>query len=131
MDTFWKAAAAVLITVILGLCLERYGKAAAILLTLFTVAMVAILAVSYLDPVVAFVKKLRVIGQLDEGMLEILLKAVGIGLVGEISSLVCADSGHGALGKALQILSTAVILWLSLPLFEQTVDLIQKVLEGI
>ena len=131
MDTFWRAAAAVLITVILGLCLERYGKATSILLTLFAVSMIAILAVSYLEPVVSFIKKLRIIGQLDEQMLEILLKAVGIGLVGEISSLVCTDSGQAALGKALQILSGAVILWLSLPLFEQTLDLLQKVLEGL
>lgn len=131
MDMFWKAAAAVLITVILGLCLERYGKAAAVLLTLFSVAMIGIMAVSYLKPVVQFIIKLRLIGRLDEEMLEILLKAVGIGVIGEISSLVCSDSGHAALGKALQILSAAVILWLSLPLFEQTVELLQKVLEGL
>lgn len=131
MDAFWKATAAVLIAVILGLCLERYGKASAILLTLFTVTLVAALAVSYLEPIVAFVRKLCTIGGLDAGMLEILLKAAGIGLVGEISGLVCADSGHSALGKSLQILSSAVILWLSLPLFEKTIDLLQKMLGGL
>lgn len=131
MELFWRAAAAVLITVILCLCLERYEKAAAVLLTLFSVSLVAILAVSYLEPVMAFAKKLCSVGQLDEGMLEILLKAVGIGLIGEISSLVCSDSGHGVLGKVLQILSTAVILWLSLPLFEQTLDLLREVLDGL
>lgn len=131
MELFWRAAAAVLITVILGLCLERYEKAAATLLVLFTVALVAVLALSYLEPVVDFVKKLCRIGQLDEEMLKVLLKAIGIGLIGEISSLVCSDSGHGALGKVLQLLSAAAILWLSLPLFEQTVDLLQKVLEGL
>ena len=44
MDGFWKAVAVVLISVILGLCLERYGKASAVLLTLFAVAMIAALA---------------------------------------------------------------------------------------
>jgi stage III sporulation protein AD len=131
MELFWRAAAAVLITVILSLCLERYEKAAAVMLTLFTVSLVAILAVSYLEPVMTFAKKLCTVGQLDENMLEILLKAVGIGLIGEISSLVCSDSGHAVLGKVLQILCTAVILWLSLPLFEQTLDLLQEVLEGL
>lgn len=131
MDLFWRAAAAVLITVILGLCLDRYEKAATILLTLFTIALVAVLAGSYLEPVIAFVKKLRLVGQLDEGMLQILLKAVGIGMVGEIGGLVCTDSGYGALGKALQVLTGAAILWLSLPLFEQTLQLLQDVLEGI
>ena len=131
MDGFWKAVAVVLISVILGLCLERYGKASAVLLTLFAVSMIAALAVTYLDPVVDFVKKLHTLGQLDSVMLEILLKAVGIGMVGEISSLVCSDSGHGALGKALQILSGAVILWMSLPIFEKTVEVLQNILGGI
>ena len=131
MDGFWKAVAAVLITVILGLCLERYSKASAILLTLFAVAMIAALAVGYLVPVVDFIKRLHTLGQLDPTVMEILLKTVGIGMIGEISSLICTDSGHGALGKVLQILSGAVILWLSLPLFEKTVDLLQNILGGI
>ena len=131
MDGFWKAVAAVLITVILGLCLERYSKASAILLTLFTVTMIAALAVGYLVPVVDFVKRLHTLGQLDPTMMEILLKTVGIGMIGEISSLICTDSGLGALGKVIQILSGAAILWLSLPLFEKTVDLLQNILGGI
>lgn len=131
MELFWRAAAAVLIAVILVMCLERYEKASATLLVLFVVAVVAALALSYLDPVVRFAQKLCTIGQLDENMLKTLLKALGIGLIGEITALVCTDSGHGALGKVLQILSGAVILWLSLPLFEQTVELLDRVLEGL
>jgi stage III sporulation protein AD len=131
MDMFWKAAVAVLITVILSLCLERYGKETAVLLSLLVIGMVATLSISYLEPVITFVNKLRDLGQLDAGMLEILLKAVGIGVVGEISTLVCSDSGNTALGKGLQMLSTAVILWLSLPLFEKTVDLLQSILGGL
>lgn len=131
MDTFLRASAAVLITVILGLCLERQSKATAILLALFTVAMVAALSVSFLEPVVSFAEKLRSLGHLDNEMLTIMLKAVGIGTVGEICVLVCSDSGHSALGRALQFLTTGVILWIALPLFERTVELLQKILGGL
>lgn len=131
MDGFWKAIAAVFITVILGLCLDRYEKASAVLLTLLVVSMLAALAISYLKPVVDFTKKLQTLGGLDAGMLEIILKAVAIGMVGEISSLVCNDSGRGALGKVIQVLSGAVILWQALPLFEKTIELLQNILGGI
>lgn len=128
MTAFWQGAAAVLLTVILGLALGKQGKEAGLLLTLAVCCMVGCLAMTYLSPVIAFLQQLREVGQLDGGMLEILLKAVGIGLIGEIAALICADSGNGALGKALQLLSAAVILWLSIPLLTQLLELLQEIL---
>lgn len=128
MEAFWQGAAAVLLTVILGLALGRQGKETALLLTLAVCCMVCCLAVSYLQPVVDFINQLQSIGQLDSEMLEILLKAVGIGLIGEIASLICTDVGNAALGKTLQLLSAAVILWLSLPLLNQLLELVQDIL---
>jgi stage III sporulation protein AD len=90
--------------------------------------MVGVLAFTYLKPVVDFIHTLQDTAQLDDAMLEILLKAVGIGLVGEIASLICTDTGNAALGKSLQMLSAAVILWLSLPLLTQLLELLQQIL---
>lgn len=131
MDTFWKAIAAVLIAVIFGVFLQRQGREAALLLTLAVCAMTAYLAVSYLEPVISFLERLQTLGGMDNEMLKVLLKAVGIGLISEICTAVCSDSGNAALGKILQLLSAAVILWLSIPLLEQLIELLQKILEGI
>ena len=128
MTAFWQGAAVVLLTVILGLALGKHGKEAGLLLTLAVCCMVCVLALSYLQPVIAFIHQLQSVGQLNDEMLEILLKAVGIGLIGEIASLICADSGNAALGKTLQLLSAAVILWLSIPLLNQLLELIQQIL---
>lgn len=128
MTAFWQGAAAVLLTVILVLALGKQGKEAGLLLTLAVCCMVCVLALSYFQPVVDFIRQLQSIGQLDSTMLEILLKAVGIGLIGEIASLICSDAGNAALGKALQILSAAVILWLSIPLLTQLMELLQQIL---
>lgn len=128
MLSFWQGAAAVLLTVILGLALGKQGKEVGLLLTLAVCCMVGMLAMSYFSPVVDFIRQLQSIGQLDGGMLEILLKAVGIGLIGEIASLICADAGNAALGKALQLLSAAVILWLSIPLLTRLMELLQNIL---
>lgn len=131
MDGMIKAAAVALIAAILGIILQRQGKEYTLLLVLAVGAMGACLALSYLKPVLSFLERLQVLGNLDSEMLKILLKAVGIGLIGEITAAICADSGNSSLGKMLQLLSAAVILWLSLPILEQVMELIEDILEGI
>ena len=131
MDTFWKAIAAVLIAVILGVFLHRQGKETALLLTLAVCAMAAFLTVSYLKPVISFLEQLQVLGGLDKEMFKVLLKAVGIGLISEICTAICSDSGNAALGKILQLLSAVVVLWLAIPLLERLLELVQKILEGV
>ena len=131
MNGFWMATAAVLLAVIFGFSLVERGKEMGLLLTLAVCSMVAVLAISYLQPVITFVGKLQSVGQLDSGLLEILLKAVGIGIVGEIAGLICTDSGNAALGKVLKLRTTSVILWLSIPLWEKLLELLQEILGAI
>lgn len=90
--------------------------------------MIAILAVSYLQPVVSLVERLGSIGNLNPELITIVIKAVGIAIIGEIACLICADCGNAALGKSLQLLSTAVILWQSIPLFNGLIELVEKIL---
>lgn len=131
MENFLKASAVVLLSVILGLILAKQNKDISLLLTMAVCCVVAVAALSYLHPVIDFFRKLMQIGQLDSELFAILLKAVGIGLLSEITVLICADSGNAALGKTIQILSTAVILWLSLPLLDNLMELIEKILEAV
>ncbi len=128
MELYWKGIGAVLVTVVLGLALSKNGKETGLLLTLAVCCMVACGAMAYLKPVIDFIGQLQDLGQLDQELLGILLKTVGIGLIGEISSLLCADSGNAALGKTLQLLTASVVLWLSLPLMSQLLELIQEIL---
>lgn len=128
MELYWQGAAVVLLTVVLGLSLGSQKKDMGLLLTMGACCLVATVAVSYLKPVVEFVQQLQDLGQLDNDMLKILLKAVGIGIIGEIASLICTDSGNGALGKTLQLLTSSVILWLSLPLLKGLLEMIQEIL---
>lgn len=131
MDVLIKAAAGVLIAVLLGMALSKQGKECALLLTVAVCCMVVASAVSYLQPVIDFFERLQSLGNLDPEMLRILLKAVGIGILAEVIELICADAGNATLGKALQILATAGILWISIPLLDQLLELIEKILGAI
>lgn len=128
MNGFIKAAVAVLLAVIMVLALGKEGKQTALLLVLAVCAMVGVLALNYLEPVVDFMKRLSIVGNVNNEMMGTLLKVVGIGMIGEITSLICTDSGNASLGKILQILSAVLILRLALPLFEQLLNLLERVL---
>ena len=131
MTAFLQVAAAVLLAVVLGLMLNKQGKDMGTVLSIAVCCMVAMIAISYLQPVVEFLQKLETLGGLDESMVGILLKAVGIGFVAEIAGLICSDAGNSSLGKSIQILGSAVILWLSIPLFNSLIELVQEILGEI
>ena len=131
MEDFLKAIVGILIAVILALTLDKQGKDISLLLILFVCCAVVTVAISYLQPVINFFRKLQTLGDLDPEMLRVVLKAVGIGLLAELTGLICADAGNVSLGKALQILAAAVILWLMLPLFTQLIEMIENILGAV
>lgn len=131
MDTFVKTAACTIIILVLCIILGKQGKDFSLILTIAGCSMIAIAAISYLDPVIDFVEKLQIMGSLDTEMFTAILKSVGIALLGEVSCLICTDSGNAALGKTLQLLSSAVILWLSVPLFNGLIELVEKILVAV
>ncbi len=128
MSPYLQAVAGVLLASILGLVLGKTNKESGILLTILVCCMLGVLAVSFLRPVTVLIQKLRDTAALDAELLGILLKAVGVGFLGELTCLVCADAGCAALGKALQILTAGVILYLSIPLLEALLELVSGIL---
>ncbi len=131
MDLFIKATAGAVVALILYLILAKSGKEYGILVTVAACCMIVYGAVMSLHPVLEFVQKLMTLGKFDPQMLGIVLKSVGIGLLTEIVGLICADAGNAALGKVLQILASAVILWLSLPLFTSLITMVEEILVSI
>lgn len=128
MSTFLKVAAGVLTALILWLSLNKQNKDFSVLLTLAVCCMVITAAMMLLQPVVVFLRKVQEIGNLDRELISVLMKVVGIGMVGEICTLVCKDAGNETMGKALQIVSTVVVLWMSIPVFEKLLSLLDKIL---
>ena len=131
MDVFLKATGAVLITVILYLTISKQNKEISSLVAITGCCAVMLAASSYLRPIIEFIKKLKLVIGFDNELINVLLKAVGIGIIAEITTLICTDSGNASLGKTLQILASAVILCISLPIFDQLLELLQQILGAI
>lgn len=128
MEQFYKITALALVTTVLTLVVRRQEKDFALLLTMAGCAMAGMVLFTFLDPVLDFLSTLQTLGDLNGDMLMILIKTVGVGLVAEIAGMVCADGGNASLGKVIQLVGSAVILWLSLPIFQMLMDLMTRIL---
>lgn len=128
METFLQAIGLTLLGVVLVLVVGRQSRDMGLLLTLTVCIGVCTAAVGYLTPLMDFLGEIRVLGNLDREFLAILLKCAGIGFLAEIAGLVCADAGESAMGKALQILANATVIFLSLPLLRKMLELLEEVL---
>lgn len=128
MELFLRVTAAVLVAVILFLVIGKHNKEIALLLTVCVCCMIGVTIRSFAVPILEFFSQLQDLGKLNDSQLELLLKVVGIGFLTEVTVLVCSDAGNGTLGKMLQVLSSCVVLWLSLPLLSNLLSLIQQIL---
>ena len=131
MEIFVKAAAGVLIATVVTLILSKQGKDFSVLLVICVCCMVGAAAMGYLQRIIEFIRLLQNKGNLNEDLISILLKSVGIGILSEITAMICTDSSNAAFGKVIQFLSSAVILYLCIPLFTQLLDLIESVLGAV
>ena len=131
MDIYLKALGGALLALLVCLVLSGTGKDFSMLLGLLTCCMITTVAMAYLDPVMAFLEQLEAMIPLDNSMLRILIKIMGIGIIGEVASLICSDSGSSALGKSLQLITGMMILWMALPLMQMLLDLIGEIMEGV
>ena len=131
MNIFLKSVAGVLIALILWLCLDKRGKDMSVLLTMSVCAMIITSAATFLRPIVDFIEKIQDVGNLDREYVSIILKVVGIGMITEISVLICKDASNESMGKALQMLSAVIVLWMSIPVFEELLELLNEILVAV
>lgn len=131
MDDFWKTTALVLLTVILSLSLDKTERDISAVMGIVALCVAACAAVTILNPVLNYLVELQRLFHLPDGLISILMKAVGIALVAELSASICADAGNASLGKMLQILGGAAVLTLSVPMFRTLMTIIKEMIGGL
>ena len=128
MEIYFKITAGILIAMILCLLLPKQKTDISVLLCLVVCGMTLICAVAYLEPILSLLNHIITLGNLPEDLIQILFKVVGIGMLSQIASVICIDAGNQSLAKVLQMITTAAVLWLCIPLLEQLLMLIENVL---
>lgn len=131
MEAFWKTLAVIILAILLGAALGKGEKDISAALSVVSCCIVLTTAMEYLSEVVAFLWEL---GNTQEGQipfLSTLLKISGVALTTELTELLSSDAGNSALGKAMQILGNAAVLFLALPLFESFFGIIQELMRMV
>lgn len=131
MEQFFQATAIVLMSMVLILTLKNQDRGIGQLLSILICAMVLMLAIRSFAPILEFVRSIQGMIDLNPSFIKRLVKCVGIAITAEIAELLCQDSGNGAMGKALQLFSTAMISYLCIPMLTQLLDLVQEVLSNL
>ena len=121
--------AAALIAAVLGLTLGK--KDFSLVLSMAVCCLAAAAAAVYIEPVLKLLKELEAVSGLDGGMVTILLKSAGIGLVTTLASMICQDAGSASLAKTMHMLGTGAVLYLSVPVFRAVLELLRDILGGI
>ena len=128
MDAVLQGCGVAITAVILILLVGKDRKDLGMVISICACCMIGISVVNYLEPILDFVGSLELLGNLDGSVMKVLLKAAGIALISDLSTLICVDSGNASLGKMLQYMASAVIIWLSLPLFTMLLELLQQMM---
>lgn len=131
MELFWKASAGILIALVLVLTLGKQERDMGVLLTIAVCCMTGIAAIQLLEPVLDFLYALQAMAYMEGSILSTLFRLAGIGLVAELVSMICNDAGCSSLGKNIQLLASTVILYLSIPIFENLIELIREIMGGL
>lgn len=130
MEPFLTVAGVCLCAAILAAAMDRRDRVFALGIELLaaTAALIAILR--RLRPAAEFIEELSTLSGLGDEYLRPLLKAVGVGIVTQISSDVCCEGGRQTLARMVELSGVFAAILLTLPLLRTALDLIRQMMGG-
>jgi len=130
METILRGLSMLVIAAILGMVVRPYHGAYGVMLSLAACVAAVLLAVRFLEPTLKVAEQLREMSGLSPAVTAPAVKIAGIGVLGQCTVGVCEDAGEKALAKTAEILTSACCVYLSLPLLQAVMDLLEHLLGG-
>lgn len=120
-------AAAALCAVALAALVRKGSPAHALLISLGTAAVLLLLITQNAAPLLDQVKALADAGTFSSQALPLMLRAVGVTLVGQVVSRLCKDAGESALAYTVEVAARAAVLAMALPAARQLVEILGRI----
>lgn len=127
MKSFLQVTVIGLVTVVFTNLLRKNSKDLSVLLSLAACCVIAVMVAELVRPILSFLEKIRGFSKLDKALTEPVFKTVGIGILTQISANVCADAGESAISKLIELCGGILALYISLPLLESVLDMLQTI----
>ena len=126
MDILLKIAAVGVTASVMAMVLKKNSPEIALLLTVATASLIMFAAVEVISEVLEFLRTILEYTSLSEDIFGIVLKAVAIAIITKIASDVCKDAGQSASSSAIELVGSATVLYIALPLFETMIQMINS-----
>lgn len=128
MELLAKAAAAALISAVIGLVLKKNVPELGFVLTLTAAALTLLLAARLGQGLRGMVALATDTTGLSAAVVAPVMKCVGIGILTRLTADLCADAGQSAAGSAVEICGAVCALVAALPLMESFFAMIDGML---
>ena len=129
MDTALRLTALSLTAAVLALVVKKQSPELALALNLCACALGAALLFQGFRPVLELARSLAKRAELDGTLTAPVWKCLGMGLLTEVASAVCADAGQSALAKLVELGGGILCVVVSLPLLQAVLALIEALIE--
>lgn len=125
MAELTKICALGVLCVVLIQLVKKHRAEFALLLSLCAIALLGICLLGLLKPLLTFLTKLQALAGVNSALMEAMLKVIGIGILTQLASTVCADAGENAVAKTVELCGGALAVCVALPLMEAVLELLQ------
>ncbi len=94
------------------------------LISLSAGAVIIFMIIAQMVPIINEIKNLVEISSIDSENISLLLKALGICLITQFCADSCLDAGQKAMASKVELAGKVTIVFMSLPLFRQILEII-------
>ena len=128
METAAKIGAIAMVASVFCVLLREREKSLSVVASLLACTGILLLSAKLLRPVWSVAEQVRRMSGLSDLLTEPVWKVVGIGLVTQMASGVCADAGENALAKIVEVSGGILAVYTTLPLLSAVLGLLETLL---
>ncbi len=128
MELVTKAILLALAAGLASAALQKSAPAFPLLLGIAVSVLILLLSASLLEPIRAFLEHARQLFQVSGVYAGLMLKCLAIGVLERIGTALCKENGQAAAGEAISLVSAAAALYAAIPLLEQLLSLLERLL---
>lgn len=112
-----------IVAAVLALTLKQYKPEFSVLITIIAVIVIFAAILDKIIPAVDMLNSLFSKVNISSDFAGVILKSIGVCLIVQIAADTCRDAGESSLASKIEIAGRFTILFLSLPLLTQVLDL--------
>lgn len=108
--------------------LKQYKPEFALIVTVLTAIFITVSAIGWVVPVVSEIKGMLDNASISYSSLSILIKAVGICYVTQLTSDVCKDTGQASVASKIELVGRIALCVSAIPLYREVLSLVETII---